>query len=59
MKEVSRGLIEVLPRTFPWRRKKSTTNLRVLGVAAEIRKAHLPKGILKLCPDVKHYGNFL
>jgi hypothetical protein len=40
MEGISRGLIEVLPRTFPRRRKKSTTNLRILRVVAEIRKGH-------------------
>jgi hypothetical protein len=36
MDGISRGLIEVLPRTFPGRRNKFTLNLRILRIVAEI-----------------------
>jgi len=59
MEGINRVLIEVLSRTFPRRRKKSTANLRILRVVAEIRKVRHSKRSLQLYPDIKHYGNFL
>jgi hypothetical protein len=59
MDGISRVLIEVLPTTFPERRKKSTLNLRILRITAEIGKELLPNRSLHLYPDIKHYGNFL
>ena len=53
IKGISRGIIEIFPRTFPRRRKESTTNFRILRMVAEFRKGRLAKRSLQLYPDVK------
>jgi hypothetical protein len=59
MEGISRGLIEVLPRTFARRRKKSKLNLRIVRIVAEIGKGRLPKRSTQPYSDIKHYFNFL